>query len=216
MSFCIGLNQHLTYLPQLLDLTGYEVSAVECYLPNHILSSGHNFEVMVSTDSGMSYAKHVNVQLPANSPWAVKILHKLVDQLADFIEAEISPDGHISIKTVSDDIVVKLPPSLTSIFGLSDHVVTSTVQQGDSVISFDILLQRVVLTCNVVQPFQFHGRYIPCVYMGSPNPTSYYPVYRKTTPGSCYSIALDFYNTFLEKLAIPDRTFSLLLHFKKA
>ena len=53
-----GLNKSITYLPRIIDLTGYEVAPVDLYVPTTVVHSGTHFEIRMSTDSGLCFPPH--------------------------------------------------------------------------------------------------------------------------------------------------------------
>ena len=215
MSFYLGLNKASTYLPQVIELTGYEAAVIDCFLPVHIIAAGHHFKVYVSIDSGLSFDKCVEVRLPPFSQWANKILDVITTDLTDYLDVKLNEKGHIVIQTVASNLQAKLPYSLAKILGLSDCLVTNAAVEGTAVVTFDLLFQRIIVASNFVPSFQFHGTYLPCIYSGSPLKKEHFPFYIETSPGQYISLRLTFFNIFGDRLDIPDEHFHVLVHFRK-
>ena len=84
MSFFLGFNQSITYLPRTINISEYEAATSDCYLPIHLLYSGTNFEVMVSTNAGLSYDIIIQVHMPTEL-MPSQLLLLLAEKLQEYV-----------------------------------------------------------------------------------------------------------------------------------
>ena len=215
MDFYIGINKSTTYLPRIIDLTGYEVAPIDLYVPTAILHSGTSFEIRVSTDSGVSFSHTVEVKLPETYHWSSKAIAGLAKVLVKYATVTVDDNGHVRVVTNSDEVQLQLPHSLSRIFGLNTTLVTSQGVSGTSLVAYEILHERVLVFCNFIHPYLVHGRYMPCLYAGPPSQFSQQGHYKRTVNGQFYSLNIVFYNVFWEPVSLPDESYSLMLHFRK-
>lgn len=215
MSFFIGLNQTVTYLPRSVNLSDYEVAATDCYLPVHQLYSGNNFEVLVSDNAGLSYDHRILINVSPAQIWS-QLLSEMTEKLSEYIDMNVTEQGTISIRTLSENIFVKLTRSLARVLGLQGQNITHVGQLGISPVNTELLFQRVIVSSSIANASPCNGRYLPVVYSGHPTPAQIFPNYVKTVAGDHYFIALQFTNIFGEQLNVRDGCFNLLLHFKRS
>jgi len=217
MDFILGINSCVTYLPKIVELDGYEVGVKEIFLPTSLLHSGGDFEIGVSTDAGLSFSNTVKVKLPESSLWPQKIVSAVADSLSEYASIISHENGKIQIETVSPQTILRLPLGLAKVLGLDVFQITNQPVMGTSIVSNEILSERILVTCNFVTPQQVNGRLMQYIYSGPPSHVgSAGDIYCKTLDAPFYCVRIGFYNVFWEPIHVPDQMFTLLLHFRKS
>ena len=196
MDFYIGLNKSITYLPNIVNLTDYEVAATDIYIPTSLLHSGHAFEIRVSEDGGVSFPRTIEYSMPESFYGGTKAMADLSEKLKPYASIGLTEDGHMEFYSKSAETQILFPSSLSRVFGLQNQLITTKKVTSSAILSYDVLYERIIIFCNFVPPYWVNGKYMPCLYLGPPAQSFEKGRFLKTTNGQFYSLGISFFNVF--------------------
>jgi hypothetical protein len=213
MSFFVACSKRLTFLPQPIDLEGYEVSVADCYLPTSwILHYTKLFVTVISTEQTSAVEKHI--QIDFHDPSVFAIVRSLTELLKEYGTVEFSQTGRITI-TPKDKLAIGLSKSLAGTLGFDPFSTITKATTSSRPVFLRQLSERLVITSNTAECHLNDDTFLSAIYQGSPVNQPSYLLFHPTVPYIVSYISLRFYNQFLEELEIPDGIFSVLLKFQQ-
>lgn len=210
MSFYVTCNSKNTPFFQDLDLSGFEVSVVDIYIPTGILEAAIDYSFTVSKNGDGEERQTLNVVHLRNFHGLIQVLH---DQLDGAAAISITKQGFL-VADCSEGVSVALSYPLAKMLGFSVVNLTGKVEATRPII-VDFLHGWVSVQANIIYPYPVNGHYRSVIYQGPPVNHAIHPLYHLAIPtvSSGLQITLrDFEDNCLE---LEDGAYSLTVHFRK-
>lgn len=207
----MSVNKQINQLSRQIDLTGYQVTVVDCCIPNLLVFRNSSLTIHVYRNDSGTEEKTMLIQPPDLSDYhLVELLKKSIDGYA---KVSVNSIGQLQIETLPDIRLVLSKP-LARILGLQDTIIAGFAKSLHAV-SVHLLTNQIVVLSNVVESFYCNGNHLPCLYQG---PLVFHGnslIYHKTLDIVVGTVFVRILNTANDQIDLPDGTFSLLLHFEK-
>lgn len=211
MSFYVTCNSSVTPFLQYIDLSGYELSVVDVFVPTKVLMDALDYSF---TSSRKSDGVTVEGQI---KPINLRSVHSVVIALEEALEGiasvNITDRGYL-ILTCQDDVNLTMSNSLAKVLGFTDQTFVGLVQATRPVV-VELLQDWITVQANLVYPYPVHGRYRPVVYQGPPVIHAGYPLYHLTIPTVFNGLYITIHDFEGNKLSLDNGSYSLTFHFQK-
>lgn len=213
MEFSICCIKKQTILPRPVDLDNYEVAVTDCYVSPTTIADGTSFPIKIVSVKGdiiKSEERKLVLDVLDVSPFT--IVRKVTELLDEYVEINVSNRGIITV-VPQTGISIGFSKGLSRVLGLKYGPI-SIKTEGTHPVSSGLMLNRIMITSDIVEPILVDDTYLACCYFG-PTVSQPTPQYYRALPYFASCIDLDFRNGVFENLKIPDGSFSIMLKFRK-
>jgi hypothetical protein len=213
MDFYISLNRRCNALAREVDLTGYEVAAIDVNIPLPCMLHQSNFEIEVYKKEKNSYIKHPEINLELSDVSRRHFVEAIEKSLKEYATIDVSTLGHFTI-TNKPDVRLILSRTLTKSLGMGNAVIDSNATSIEPICP-ERLITNVTILTNFVESFYCNGSYLPCIYMGPPNHHGEGHIRHKSLDKAFGCFDIRFLNFAQEEIHLQDGSFTILFHFRK-